>query len=221
MTVLYLIRHSVKYEKKDYETYNAKDDTFLRDEKTILSVEGEKRAEKLCKKHTFDKVDKIYASSMVRSIQTAKYLSTRLGLPINVDSRLNERRVGAYNSNEYPDWYQRQYLIPTFKTEGGECQNDVIKRMSECINEILENDKDKTVAIFSHGYAITFLLSKLTEFVGVDDERKLTYKFKNKIYFDKIINAPEVFKLVFDKKNNLKSIRLIEYKDLPYMPGGV
>lgn len=221
MTILYLIRHSVKYEKKNYESYNAHDDHFIKDEKSILSVEGEKRAEKLCKKHTFDKVEKIYASSMVRSIQTAKYLSTRLNLPINIDERLNERRVGVYNEKEYPNWYQLQYQDKFFKTKDGECQEDVCKRMNEAIEDILNQNKNKEIAVFSHGYAITFAILKWCELVNVDQNRKLTFKFKNKIFYDKVINAPEVFKLVFDEKNKLKSIKVIEYKDIPYHHSGV
>ena len=110
MTTIFLIRHSVKFPKAEFESFNAKDDKDLRDEKTILSVIGEKRAELLCSKNIFDNVDVIYASNMVRSIATAKYLSTRLNKHINIDERLNERRYGIQNSDNFEDWYERQYL---------------------------------------------------------------------------------------------------------------
>lgn len=220
MTIVYLIRHSVKYPKSQYNFVNYDDDKNLYDEKTILSVIGEQRAEKLCSKHILDNVDVIYASNMVRSIGTAKYLASRLNIKINVDQRLNERRFGKQNSNDFEDWYERQYLHKDFKTEGGESQEEVQKRMLEALNEILNKYEDKEIAIFSHGYAITFLLLKWCKLINVTRDRKLTYEFNNKIILDKIINAPELFKLTFDK-DKLLDIELIEFDDLPYMHGGI
>lgn len=220
MTTIFLIRHSVKFPKAEFESFNAKDDKDLRDEKTILSVIGEKRAELLCSKNIFDNVDVIYASNMVRSIATAKYLSTRLNKHINIDERLNERRYGIQNSDNFEDWYERQYLYSDFKTVGGESQEDVRNRMLDVLSEILNKYNNKIVAIFSHGYAITFLLLKWCKLVSVNRDRKLKYEFNNKIIIDKTINAPEVFKLTFDK-DKLLNIELIEFDDIPYMHGGI
>ena len=220
MTTIYLIRHSVKYPKKEYETVNAPDDKDIDDEKRILSVEGEKRAEILSTKHDFDNVDVIYTSNMVRTIQTAKYLATRLNKHINVDYRLNERRYGKQNSDDFEDWYERQYLYKDFRTEGGESQEDVRIRMSEILDEILKKHNGQTVAIFSHGYAITFLLLKWCKLISVNRKRELKYEFNNKILFNKEINAPEVFKLTFDN-DKLLDIKIIEYDDIPYMHGGI
>ena len=220
MTTVYLIRHSVKYQRTEFSSYNAKDDKDIKDEKTILSVIGEKRAELLSTKSIFDDVDVIYSSSMVRSIGTAKYLASRLNKKINVDARLNERRYGKKNSDDYPDWYERQYLYSDFKTEGGESQEEVRNRFLESLYEILDKHKDENIAIFSHGYAITFSLLKWCKLISVTRDRRLTFKYKNKIILDKIINAPEVFKIVFDNKE-LKSIELIEFDDLDYMDAGI
>ena len=106
---------------------------------------------------------------------------------------------------------------------GGHSSNveEVSKRVNESIEEILLKHKNKRIAVFAHGYAITFYLLKYCTLVNVDETRKLTLKYKDKIVMDKVINAPEVFRLVFDDKNNLKSIKLIEFKDLPFMHGGI
>ena len=221
MTTLYLIRHSVKYPRKQIESTKAKDDKDLYDEKMILSVEGEKRAEILSHEKELQNIDVVYTSNMVRSICTAKYLCEDQNLKYNIDPRLNERRYGKQNSDDYEDWYERQYLYSDFRTEDGESQEDVRNRMLEAVNEILDKNKGKRIAVFSHGYAITFMLLKWCKLIGVTRERKLTYKYKNKIIFDKIINAPEVFKLEFDDDKNLLSIELIEFEDIPYMHGGI
>lgn len=220
MTIIYLIRHSVKYSKSEIESFNAKDDKDLIDEKTILSVLGEERARILSNKSIFDDIDVIYASSMVRSIQTAKYLATRLNKKINIDERLNERRYVIKNSDQYEDWYERQYLYPNFKTDGGESQENVRNRMLDAIKTILKKHKNKKIAIFSHGYAITFLLLKWCNLIEVNRERKLKFEFNGNIIFNKIINAPEVFKLTFNN-NDLINIELIEFDDIPYVNGGI
>lgn len=217
MTTIYLIRHSIRMSKSDIESYNTNQNKILKNEKIILNVEGEKRAELLCSKDELKNIDAIYTSNCVRTLQTAKYLMYNQNLKANIDERLDERRTGISNTEIYPDWFERQYKDENFKTEGGESQKEVRERFDEVISEILDKYKDKRVAVFSHGYAITFYLLKYCKFLGVFDE-KLRYEFNGEIVFDKKINAPELFKLCFDDKE-LKSAEIIEFEDIPYNHG--
>lgn len=217
MTTLYLIRHSVRMKRNDIETYKTIQPRIIKEEKIILSSEGEKRAEILSKEKELQKIDAIYTSNCVRTLQTAKYMMESQNLKANIDDRLDERRVGIPNDDIYPDWFERQYKDENFKTVGGESQIDVRNRMDEAITEILKQHKDKRIAIFSHGYAITFYLLKYCKLTNLTDE-KFTFEFNNKIIFDKKINAPEVFKLTFDNEE-LMSIESIEFEDIPYNQG--
>lgn len=218
MTTIYFIRHSVRFKTKDIESYNTPYDKFIKDDKIILDVEGENRAKILSEEEEFKHIDKIYASDMVRSQSTAKYFCDKFNLGLNIDYRLNERKSGIPNDEEYPDWFQRQYYDESFKTVGGESQAEVRKRVLECLNDILDSNKDKIVAIFSHGYAITFSILKWCKLISVGEDKKLTIKYNDKILMDKIINAPEVFKMTFDNKE-LINIELIEFDDLPFNNG--
>lgn len=217
MTTLYLIRHSVRMKQNKIEKYNTNQDKLILNEKIILSSEGEKRAKLLSEKEELKNIDVVYASNCVRTLQTAKYLLEKQNLSVTIDDRLDERRVGIPNGEIYPDWFERQYKDENYKTVGGESQKDVRNRMDEAITEILKQHENKRIAIFTHGYAITFYLLKYCKLIDVTDE-KLKYEFNNKILFDKKINAPEVFKLTFDKEK-LKSIELIEFEDIPYNNG--
>jgi len=136
-------------------------------------------------------------------------------LKVNIDERLDERRVGIPNDDKYPDWYQRQYYDKTFKTEGGESQEDVRARVDECFNEIINKHKGKRIAIFSHGYAISFFLLKYCKLLEVEDT-KLKYEFNGKIVLDKRLNAPDLFKIVLDDNDNVVSIENIVYEDIPF-----
>ncbi len=213
MTTIYLIRHSTRIDKKYIEKYLTTDSTLVRNEKDVLSVEGEKRAEILSKEKELANVDKIYTSKCVRTLQTAKYLMEKLDKPATIDERLDERRVGIPNDKQHPDWFVKQYLDKDFKTEKGESQNEIVKRMNEAINEILENDKDQRVAVFSHGYAICFYLLQFAELEYVDNNKVLKIKYKDKYLLDGTINAPEVFKLTYEDKK-LIDINRIVFKDL-------
>lgn len=200
------------------ESYHTTQDKLILNEKIILNSEGEERAKILCNMKELDNIDAVYASNCVRTLQTAKYLLERQSLKVNIDDRLDERRVGIPNEKEEPNWFIKQYFEPYFKTEGGESQFDVQNRMSEIINEILDKYSNKRIAIFSHGYAITFYLLKYCKLLGIHD-KKLKYEYKNNILFDKSINAPELFKLTFDDNKNLLNIELIEFEEIPFNHG--
>lgn len=218
MTTVYFIRHSVRMDLRDIESYNTTQSELVQNEKIILSVDGEKRAELLSEQQELQNIDVIYTSNCVRTLQTAKYFLEKQHLKVNIDDRLDERRKGVSNENLFPDWFERQYLDENFKTDGGESQKEVVKRVSECFYEIIEKYKGKRIAIFSHGYAITFFLLKFCELQNIDD-RRLTYKFKDKLLFDKILNAPEVFKMIINDQKEVIDIKLIEFDSIPFNHG--
>ena len=217
MTTIYLIRHSVRMPISNIESCNTYQNNVIRYEKIILNSEGEKRAKLLCEKSELQNIDVLYTSNCVRTLQTEKYMMELQKLKANIDERLDERRVGVPNNDLYPDWFERQYLDENYKTEGGESQKEVRERIDNIISEILKKYKNKRIAIFTHGYAITFYLLKYCKLLSIDD-KKLKLEFNNKIVFNKILNAPELFKLEFDN-DKLINIELIEFDDIPFNNG--
>ncbi len=218
-TTVYLIRHSIRFNSDYIQDYNTSQNKTIRNEKIILSCEGEKRAEILSNEKEIQNLDVIYASNCVRTLQTAKYIIEKQNLKVHIDERFDERRTGKPNDDIVKDWFVRQYLDENYKTEGGESQKEVRERFLEAFYEVLEKNKGKRIAIFSHGYAITFFIMKWCKFEYIEDKDNMKYTFKNKVIFNKKINAPEVFKLEFDEKNELTGIQNIEFDDLPYKDG--
>ena len=217
MTTIYLIRHSVRMKRDDIETYNTTQPRIIKEEKIILSPEGEKRAEILSNEKEIQNINVVYTSNCVRTLQTAKYLMEKQNLKAHVDERLDERRVGKINDQEVKDWFTRQYKDFDYKTEGGESMREVRNRFEQVINEILEEHENKRIAVFTHGYAITSYLLKYCKLNHISEER-LEIEYKNKILYNRRLNAPEVFKLTF-KEQELQNIELIEFEDLPYNHG--
>ena len=218
-TTIYLIRHSVRFNSNKILKYYTNQNKTLKNEKIILSVEGERRAEILSDEKELQNIDIVYTSNCVRTLQTAKYLLKKQNLRVNIDERFDERRVGKPNDDIVKDWWLKQFIDENYKTEGGESQKEVRSRFTDAFNDVLKANKGKRIAIFSHGYAITFFLMTWCKFKYNGIKDNLQFYFRNKKIFDKKLNAPEVFKLVFDENNKIKDIKNIEFKSLPYVDG--
>ena len=201
-TIVYLIRHSEKLGMQYMDRYYANEDYQITREKRILSAEGEKKAKLLSKQREFDKIDVIYSSSYVRTIQTAKYFA---------DRNLNERKYG--NPQYAENITLKQYYDENIKNIEGESRKEVTDRMYKTFMNIIDKNKGKTIAIFSHGAAISFLLMKWCKLVYIDSQKTKCMKFQDKIVINKKMEAPEVFKIIIDEKQNIKDIEnlLFEY----------
>ena len=129
LTTVYLIRHSEKIDNKLLDNSNNNEYYQTRREKIILSVEGEKKAEKLSKLKEFEGIDVIFSSNYARAIQTAKYLAERKSLVIHIDDRFNERKLGIQQEDEL--MYIKQYYDENIKNIEGESRKEVTDRMLE------------------------------------------------------------------------------------------
>ena len=190
-------------------TFNS-DSLQIQNEKSSLSIEGEQIAQNKLSKKEFDNINILYSSNYVRTIQTAKYLSIKNDIEINVISDLGERRFGIDSWNELPENFERkQFLDENYKLNNGENQKEVRDRMYSVIMKILNEYPDKRIAIVSHGTAISYLLKKWCEIDIFDN--KLRYSFKNKMIFEGYFNYCETFKLEFDNENKLINIESIKF----------
>lgn len=209
MTTVYILRHSKPF-RNLLGSYEVNEIEQIRNEKNPLSVEGEELAKKMSNREELKNVDVLYSSHYVRAMATAKYIAEINNIKLNVDERLGERKFGVKNINDLPKtFFEDQLRDWNYKLGDGESANEVSKRMKEALFEILSNNKNKTVAIVSHGTALSTMLIKWCE-VKLNEETKLIeIYFNNKLVFDGNWKCPELFKLEFDENNNLVSIENI------------
>lgn len=94
VTSIFLIRHSkqLKIENKIVEN----ELTQVDNEKIILSVEGEKKAEEISNLEELSNIDVLWCSNYVRAISTAKYIAYKNNIEINIDESFNERKLRRY-----------------------------------------------------------------------------------------------------------------------------
>lgn len=206
MTTIYLIRHSKPL--KVNNTFNS-DNLQIQNEKSSLSIEGEQIAQEKLNKNEFANIDVLFSSNYVRAIQTAKYLSAKNNLEINIISDLGERKFGIDSWDQLPENFERkQFLDENYKIGDGESQKEVSNRMYSTIMKILDENKNRSIAIVSHATAISYLLKKWCDIQAIDD--KLRYSFNNNIILDGYFNYCETFKLVFDDNNRIINIENIK-----------
>ncbi len=205
MTKIYLLRHSQPFRKLLGE-YNSSDVEQVRNEKNVLSVYGEKLAREISERKELQNIDVIYSSHYVRAMCTAKYIAENNNIKLNVDERLGERKFGVNDISELPsDFFEEQFRNWDYKLEKGESANEVSKRMNEVLLEIINNNKDKTIAIVSHGTAISAMLKTWCNILLNEETKLIELYFNDKLVFDGNWNCPELFELEFDN-NNLISI---------------
>lgn len=205
MTKIYLLRHSQPFRRLQGE-YNSSDVEQVRNEKNVLSVYGEKLAREMSERKELQNIDVIYSSHYVRAMCTAKYIAENNNIKLNVDERLGERKFGVNDISELPsDFFEEQFRNWDYKLEKGESANEVSKRMNEVLLEIINNNKDKTIAIVSHGTAISAMLKTWCNILLNEETKLIELYFNDKLVFDGNWNCPELFKLEFDN-NNLISI---------------
>ena len=197
-TIIQLIRHADTINETGIR--NTNETSQMINEKEILSIKGEEDSKKLSKNKELKNIDFIWCSSYVRAKQTAKYIANENNLQINLDDRLNERKLGNLKEiaifmkdKKTRDPSQEQLLYPKFKTSDGESAEDTNKRMTEFLSECLEKYKEKRVALISHGGTIKFLL---LNWCNVNNNVRLEYKGK-----ELNIASPCLLKLTFNGKD--------------------
>lgn len=205
--VIYLVRHAEALKLDNSKCIN--EDTQINNEKIILSVEGEKQAEKLSKSLELKNIDSLWSSNYVRAVSTAKYISKENNIPINIDVNFNERKLGDLNQllklgkkRKY-SYTIEQLIDENLKNKNGESRKEVTKRFSNSLDKIL-NGTSKKVVIVSHGAAIKYMLLK---WCIVNSDNQIVYN--DKVIIDNKLELPNVIKLTF-KEQKLIDIQNIK-----------
>ena len=131
-TIIYLIRHAETVVENGIR--NTNEETQIINEKEILSVYGEEQSKKLSENTELKNIDVIWSSSYTRAKATAKYIANTNNLPINLDSNLNERKLG--NLKELGEFMKDKKNI-SLQFRGSENQRLIDLRKTEEAGEIV------------------------------------------------------------------------------------
>lgn len=196
-TVLYLIRHAEAVPKVNFKDIVNSDATQIQNEKAVLSVSGELDAQELSKIAELQNIDAVYSSNYARAIGTAKYIACQNNTIINIDERLNERKIGDIKDMPWREFTHMQLRDGDYKLEGGESLNEVKNRIVEGIKSILMFENGNRVAVVGHSTAIRTLLSVWCD-VGYNYDGNMILSYNDNTILDSSFTAPMVFKVTFD-----------------------
>lgn len=145
-TEIYFVRHA-------QPDFSIKDD-LLRPltEKGILDT----------KRVTSTLIDKtitsIYSSPLKRAIDTIKDFADNRNVEIKMINDFSERRVGEW-VDDFKSYSQKQWQDFDFKLPNGESLRQVQERNISALFEVIENNLGSSVAIATHGTALSTIIN--------------------------------------------------------------
>jgi 2,3-bisphosphoglycerate-dependent phosphoglycerate mutase len=114
------------------------------------------------KKVTSTLIDKsissIYSSPLKRAIDTIKDFAENRELEIKVINDFSERMVGEW-VEDFKTYSQKQWEEFDFKLPNGESLRQVQERNISALFEVIENNLGRSVAIATHGTALSTIIN--------------------------------------------------------------
>ena len=161
MTTIYLIRHA-EAEGNLYRLAQGQKNSNLTDR-------GWRQVRALEKRFADIRVDAVYSSDLYRTCATASAIYKPKGLPLHRVPALREIHVGGWEQRTWGDIYRQdpQQMeafsrhFTKWHIEGAETPQQVLDRVLGAVRAIAAENEGRTVAVFSHGYAIRVLLAHL------------------------------------------------------------
>ena len=131
-----------------------------------ITDKGHRQAELVAEKLNTTNIDILYSSSMIRTIETAEYISKVKNLPIIRTDKLKEINGGEWEGKRwdslpilYPDEYNVWENTPhLLKMPNGESIEEFYERLIKEIKHIINENEGKNICIVTHGTAIRVLM---------------------------------------------------------------
>ena len=167
LTTFYLVRHA-----------HAR---WSQDENRPLSAMGIKDAvhvgNKLCK----HPITLIYSSPAKRARQTISPLAELLGIPIQIEPDLQERKLGSGVFDDFFKAVEVTWQDPSFAHLGGESSVNAQKRGIAMVQQLLERHPTEHIVLSTHGNLMALILQAFDPSVD--------------FMFWKSLSMPDIFQL--------------------------
>ncbi|MBW2147056.1 MAG: histidine phosphatase family protein [Deltaproteobacteria bacterium] len=164
MTHIYLVRHAESSWNPIKRLQGVQDPP--------LSVKGRQQAKRVGQRFRDIRLDAIYSSNLTRAFQTAEAIARATGLSVVVEEGLQEISFGEWEGMLIPEvdldgyhtfleyWVHRVKYQPVSGSESLETCRD---RMVGAISRIIQRHSDGSVAVVSHGSALSLFFQYVLE----------------------------------------------------------
>ncbi len=161
MTTVYLVRHCETVANETHLLQGGCD--------YDLSARGKEQLGFLQKRFESIDIDAIYSSPQGRAVKTALAVKGKKHMVIKLHRGLAELTCGIHEATRFGEylktdrvmhdiWYNKPYL---FEPQGGEKAKDSYERIYSAMQDIVNENRGKSVAVVSHGFVIRCLLTRL------------------------------------------------------------
>ena len=145
-TQLYFVRHA----QPNYENHD--------DKSRELTPKGWADRQRVAALLRDKGISAVYASDFKRAIDTVSALAEELGLPVETDPDFRERKVGDMWLEDFDSYAQRQWADFDYALPHGESLAQTQRRNVAALQRLLEKHPGQSVAIGSHGTALSTVI---------------------------------------------------------------
>lgn len=130
-----------------------------------LSKSGKSLTEEVAEKYKNESFDVIFASPLVRTMQTANIINKYHKAKIIKDERLIEIDQGIFSGKSKNELSEedKKLKIARAKECGMESYESVYERINKFINDLLQNKKYEKILIVTHNVCASFISVVLTK----------------------------------------------------------
>lgn len=157
MTNIYFVRHA----EPNYINH----DDLTRE----LSPKGQKDRELVTEFLADKQVDIVLSSPYKRAVDTVAHFASLRNLPITTINDFRERKVDSCWIDDFDAFTRRQWGDFNYKLTDGETLAETQKRNIVALQEVVEQHKGKTVAIGSHGTALSTIINHFVPLFGIEE----------------------------------------------------
>lgn len=144
-----------------------------------LTPAGQAQAAALAVRLARGRLDVLYSSDLGRARATAWHLTQATGAIPVLDARLRERALGVFQGltrreaeERFPEPYRRlRSGDPDYAVPEGESPRQHLERTVACLNDLAGRHPGETVAVVTHGGAVTLFLRHVLELPLVGPRR--------------------------------------------------
>lgn len=157
MTTVYFIRHATP-------DFSIHDDAIR-----PLSEKGIADCSLITRYLESKKIDALFSSPYKRAYDTILPFSEASGIGIAAVDDFRERRVDSGWIENFNDFSKKQWEDFSYKLSDGECLDEVQKRGVWALRALLETNKDKNIAIATHGTLLSTIINYYDKSYGYED----------------------------------------------------
>lgn len=161
MTEVYFVRHAEPNFHNHNDAARELSEKGLRDRLLVTSFFRDKH------------IDAVLSSPYKRAVDTVAHLAQARGLAIKTENAFRERKIESGWIDDFDDFCRRQWDDFDYKRSDGEALREVQMRNIAALKKVLDQYKEKTVIIGSHGTALSTIIRYYQPLFGYQDFHRI------------------------------------------------